>query len=40
MLPDWDEDPDGDPGALLSVDVQEVGAFSLVHSSTLQAADF
>jgi hypothetical protein len=26
MLPDWDEDPDGDPGAPLFVDVQEVRA--------------
>ncbi len=24
MLPDWDEDQEGDPGSLLSVDVQEV----------------
>ena len=26
MLPDWYEDPDGDSGALLSEDVQEVRA--------------
>jgi hypothetical protein len=26
MLPDWDEDQEGDPGSLLSVDVQEVRA--------------
>jgi hypothetical protein len=39
MLPDWYEDPDGDPGALLSVDVQKVRAFPLVHAPALQATD-
>ena len=39
MLLDRNEDPDGDPGALLPVDIQEVGALPLVHSPTLQAAD-
>jgi hypothetical protein len=39
MLPDWYKDPDGDPGALLSVDVQKVRALPLVHSAALQASD-
>ena len=39
MLPDWYKDPNGDPGALLSVDVQKVRAFPLVHTPALQATD-
>lgn len=39
MFPDGDEDPDGDPGALLPVDVEEVGALALVHAPALQPGD-
>ena len=39
VLPGGDEDPDGDPGALLPVHVHELDVVAVEYTSALQPSD-